>query len=92
MHPDYASSHIDKIFEGHRIFSSSILCVMTSTDNTIDAVVMCVNKSTKCLDPPLLKQISILSVSIHWGKYCGYCFKKKKKVVEESCLPHYKKR
>ena len=39
LHPDYASSHIDKIFVAHRIFSSSILCVMTSTDNIIDAVV-----------------------------------------------------
>ena len=41
LHPDYASSHIDKIFVAYRIFSSSILCVMTSTDNIIDAVVMC---------------------------------------------------
>ena len=41
--PDYASSHIDKIFvnkHAHRMLSSSILCVMTSTDNIIDAVVM----------------------------------------------------
>ena len=48
-----------------RMLSSSILCVMTSTDNIIDAVVMCLsdNKSTplnKSLDPPLLKQLSIL--------------------------------
>ena len=28
-------------FVAYRIFSSSILCVMTSTDNIIDAVVMC---------------------------------------------------
>ena len=42
LHPDYASSHIDKIFVAHRIFSSSILCVMTSTDNIIDAVGMCI--------------------------------------------------
>ena len=44
IYPDYASSHIDKnlIFVAHRIFSSSILCVMTSTDNIIDAVVMCI--------------------------------------------------
>ena len=38
-----ASCHIDKIFvnkHAHRIFSSSILCVMTFIDNTIDAVVM----------------------------------------------------
>ena len=44
LYPDYASSHIDKIFvnkHAHRIFSSSIMCVMTSTDNIIDAVVMC---------------------------------------------------
>ena len=36
LHPDYASSHIDKIFvnkHAHRMLSSSILCVMTSTDN-----------------------------------------------------------
>ena len=53
LHPDYVSSHIDKIFvnkHAHRIFSSSMyyVCVMTSTDNIIDAVVMCVcvNKST----------------------------------------------
>ena len=41
LHPDYASSHIDKIFvnkHAHRMLSSSILCVMTSTDNIIDAV------------------------------------------------------
>ena len=42
LHPDYASSHIDKIFVAHRIVSSSILCVMTSTDYIIDAVVMCI--------------------------------------------------
>ena len=45
LHPDYASSHTDKIFvnkHSHRILSSSILCVMTSTDNIIDAVVMCI--------------------------------------------------
>ena len=51
LHPDYVSSHIDKIFvnkHAHRMLSSSILCVMTSTDNI------------KCLDPPLLKQLSIL--------------------------------
>ena len=40
-HLTYASSHIDKIFVAQRIFSSSILCVMTFTDNIIDAVVMC---------------------------------------------------
>ena len=42
LHRDYASSH-KKIFvnkHAHRMFSSSILCVMTSTDNNIDAVVM----------------------------------------------------
>ena len=41
LHPDYASSHIDKIFvnkHAHRMLSSSILCVMTS----IDAVVLCI--------------------------------------------------
>ena len=31
-----------KIFVAHRIVSSSILCVMTSTDNIIDAVVICI--------------------------------------------------
>ena len=50
-------------------------CVITSTDNNIiDAVVMCtcmticqqVNpQETKCLDLPLLKQLSIVSVSIY---------------------------
>ena len=66
---------------------------MTSTDNIIDAVVMCVCMNicqqvnppkTKCLDPSLLKQLSIISVSIYWGKYCG------KKIGEESCLPDKK--
>ena len=46
LHPDYASSQIDKIFvnkHAHRMLSSSILCVMmTFTDNIIDAVVMCI--------------------------------------------------
>ena len=44
LHPDYASSHIDNIIvnkHAHRMLSS-ILCVMTSTDNIIDAVVMCI--------------------------------------------------
>ena len=43
LHPDYASSHIDRIFvnkHAHTIFSC--VCVMTSTDNIIDAVVMCI--------------------------------------------------
>ena len=39
LYPDYASSHIDEIFVAHRIFS---LCVRTSTDYIIDAVVMCI--------------------------------------------------
>ena len=35
-------THLVKIFVAHRIFRSSTLCVMTSTDNIIiDAVVMC---------------------------------------------------
>ena len=40
LHPDM--HHIDKIFvnkHAHRMLSSSISCVMTSTDNIIDAVV-----------------------------------------------------
>ena len=37
LHLDYASPHID-----NAMLSSSILCVMTSTDNIIDAVVMCI--------------------------------------------------
>ena len=44
-HCAYASYHMDKIFvnkPAHRMFSSSILFVMTSTDNIIDAVVMCI--------------------------------------------------
>ena len=56
LHPDYASSHIDRIFvnkHAHRMLSSSILCVMTSTDNIIDAVVMCIYDylSTKSTPP-----------------------------------------
>ena len=45
LHPDYASSHIDKIFvnkHAHRMLSSSIFVRMTSTDNIIYAVVMCI--------------------------------------------------
>ena len=41
LHPNYSSSHIDKIFvnkHAHRMLSSSILCGMISTDNIIDAV------------------------------------------------------
>ena len=41
LHPDYASSHIDKKFvnkHAHRIFTLS--CVMTSTDNNIDDAVV----------------------------------------------------
>ena len=64
----YASSHIDKIFvnkHAHRMLSSSILCVVTSTDNIIDAVVTClsVNKSTplnKISRSAPAKQLSIL--------------------------------
>ena len=71
-HCEIISHRLNK--HAHRVFSSSILCVMTSTDNIIDAVVMCtcmticqqVNPpETKCLDPPLLKQLSIVSVSIY---------------------------
>ena len=87
-------SHIDKIFVAQRIFSSSILCVMTSTDNIIDAVVMCmcmiicqqVNPLNIMSRPTPAKEAKYIAVSIHWGKYCGYCLKKK--FVEESCLPH----
>ena len=45
LHPDYASSHIDKTFvnkHAHTMLSLSILCVMTSPDNIIDAVVICI--------------------------------------------------
>ena len=44
--------------------------------------------------PPPLNKMSrsapankYIAVSIHWGKYCGHCLKKKK-IVEERCLPH----
>ena len=85
LHPDYASSHIDKILvnkHAHSILSSSILCVMTSTGNIIDAVVMC-TYMTICqqVNPPKqnvyrsapAKAAKYIAVSIHWGKYCGHC-------------------
>ena len=40
LHPDYASSKIFVNKHAHRMLSSSNLCIMTSTDNIIDAVVM----------------------------------------------------
>ena len=54
IHPDYASSHIEKnlIFVAHRIFSSSILCVMTSTDSIIDTVVICMYDYLSTSQPP----------------------------------------
>ena len=61
-----------------------LFCVCNITDNIIDAVVMCIcmiicqQVNPPLNKMPLLKQLSILSVSIHWGKYCGHCFKKKK--------------
>ena len=66
LYPDYASSHIDKIFvnkHAHRMLSS--LCLLTSSAPA--------------------KAAKYIAVSIHWGKYCGHCFKK---IVEESCLPN----
>ena len=71
LHPDYASCHIDKIFvnkHAYRISSSSILCVMTSIDNTIDAVVMCigiVNKSTKMSRSVPAKAASYVYYSVY---------------------------
>ena len=58
---DYASSHIDKIFvnkHAHRMLSSSILCVMTSTDNIIDAVVLCIYMTTLSTSQPHLNKMS----------------------------------
>ena len=40
LHSDYASSHIDKIFVNIQLIY--FVCVMTSTDNIIDAVVKCI--------------------------------------------------
>ena len=71
------------------------MCVMTSTDNIIDAVVMCtcmticqqVNPLNKMSRSAPAKATKYIAVSIHQGKYCGHCLKKKN-IVEESCLPH----
>ena len=44
-HCAYIQTMHHKIFvnkHAYRMLSSSILCVMTSTDNIIDAVVMCI--------------------------------------------------
>ena len=55
LHPDYASSHIDKIFvnkHAHRMLSSSIFCVMTSTDNIIYAVDVYIYDYLSTSQPP----------------------------------------
>ena len=54
----HASSHIDKIFvnkHAHRMLSSSNFCVMTSTDNIIYAVDMCIYMT-------ICQQVNIISV------------------------------
>ena len=84
LHPDYTSSHIDKTFvnkHAHRMLSSYILCVMTSTDNIIDAVVTCVY----IYDYLSTSQPKYIVVSIHWGKYCVHCFKKKRLWRKAAC-------
>ena len=42
LYPDYTLSHIDKIFMNKHALKYLFVCVMTSTDNIIDVVVMCI--------------------------------------------------
>ena len=65
LHPDFASSQIDKIFvnkHAHRMLSSSILCVMTSTDNITQRACARGLQLSLCLSVSLSVSVSLFDL------------------------------